>query len=43
MKGYWQKPQANAEAFTTDGFFRTGDIGVFDEKGFLKIVTAKRI
>jgi long-chain acyl-CoA synthetase len=42
MKGYWQKPQANAEAFTTDGFFRTGDIGVFDEKGFLKIVDRKK-
>jgi long-chain acyl-CoA synthetase len=42
MKGYWQKPQANVEAFTTDGFFRTGDIGVFDEKGFLKIVDRKK-
>jgi long-chain acyl-CoA synthetase len=42
MKGYWQKPQANAEAFTADGYFRTGDIGVFDEKGFLKIVDRKK-
>jgi long-chain acyl-CoA synthetase len=38
MKGYWQKPEANAAAFTADGYFRTGDIGVFDERGFLKIV-----
>jgi long-chain acyl-CoA synthetase len=42
MKGYWQKPEANAAAFTGDGYFRTGDIGVFDEKGFLKIVDRKK-
>ena len=42
MKGYWQKPEANAAAFTADGYFRTGDIGVFDEKGFLKIVDRKK-
>jgi long-chain acyl-CoA synthetase len=42
MLGYWQKPEANAEAFTADGYFRTGDIGVFDEKGFLKIVDRKK-
>jgi long-chain acyl-CoA synthetase len=38
MSGYWQKPEANAAAFTPDGYFRTGDVGVFDERGFLKIV-----
>jgi long-chain acyl-CoA synthetase len=42
MKGYWQKPEANAAAFTADGYFRTGDIGVFDAKGFLKIVDRKK-
>ncbi len=42
MKGYWQKPGANAEAFTADGYFRTGDIGVFDDKGFLRIVDRKK-
>ena len=42
MVGYWQKPDANASAFTDDGYFRTGDIGVFDERGFLKIVDRKK-
>jgi long-chain acyl-CoA synthetase len=42
MHGYWQKPQANAEAFTADGYFRTGDVGVFDDNGFLKIVDRKK-
>ena len=42
MSGYWEKPEANATAFTADGYFRTGDIGVFDEKGFLKIVDRKK-
>src|SRR5258705_5794777 len=38
MSGYWHRPEANAVAFTLDGYFRTGDVGVFDERGFLKIV-----
>ena len=42
MRGYWQKPEANAVAFTADGYFRTGDVGVFDAKGFLKIVDRKK-
>ncbi len=41
-KGYWRNPDANAMAFTADGYFRTGDIGVFDERGFLKIVDRKK-
>jgi len=42
MSGYWEKPEANAAAFTADGYFRTGDVGVFDEQGFLKIVDRKK-
>jgi long-chain acyl-CoA synthetase len=42
MNGYWQKPEANRAAFTADGYFRTGDIGVFDREGFLKIVDRKK-
>ena len=42
MKGYWQKPEANAAAFTVDGYFRTGDIGVFDERGSSGSSTARR-
>jgi long-chain acyl-CoA synthetase len=42
MRGYWQKPEANTAAFTADGYFRTGDIGVFGETGFLRIVDRKK-
>jgi long-chain acyl-CoA synthetase len=42
MGGYWAKPEANAAAFTEDGYFKTGDVGVFDEQGFLKIVDRKK-
>ncbi|CAB5143847.1 MULTISPECIES: AMP-binding protein [Burkholderia] len=42
MSGYWQKPDANAAAFTADGYFRTGDVGVFDAAGFLRIVDRKK-
>jgi long-chain acyl-CoA synthetase len=42
MSGYWQKPEANEEAFTADGYFKTGDVGQFDERGFLKIVDRKK-
>ncbi|RPI91488.1 MAG: long-chain fatty acid--CoA ligase, partial [Spirochaetales bacterium] len=37
MKGYYKKPQATAEVFTADGFFRTGDAGFFQENGELRI------
>ncbi|MBK6358774.1 MAG: AMP-binding protein [Comamonadaceae bacterium] len=42
MRGYWNQPEANAAAFTPDGYFKTGDVGVFDDKGFLKIVDRKK-
>ena len=42
MRGYWEKPEVNATAFTADGYFRTGDVGMFDQRGFLKIVDRKR-
>lgn len=42
MGGYWNQPAANAAAFTADGYFRTGDVGMFDAKGFLKIVDRKK-
>jgi long-chain acyl-CoA synthetase len=42
MIGYRNLPQKTAETFTEDGFLRTGDIGVFDEDGYLKIVDRKK-
>jgi malonyl-CoA/methylmalonyl-CoA synthetase len=36
--GYWERPDANAEAFTEDGWFRTGDLGSIDEDGYVAIV-----
>ncbi|MGB0799458.1 MAG: AMP-binding protein, partial [Planktomarina sp.] len=42
MSGYWNNDAANADVFTKDGYFRTGDIGVFDNAGFLKIVDRKK-
>jgi len=38
MKGYWNKPEATAEAMTPDGFFRTGDVGYMDQDGYVYIV-----
>jgi malonyl-CoA/methylmalonyl-CoA synthetase len=38
FRGYWERPEATAEAFTADGFFRTGDIGAMDDDGYLHLV-----
>lgn len=38
FRGYWNKPEKTAEEFTTDGFFRTGDLALQDEQGYVQIV-----
>ena len=42
MAGYWQRPDETAKAMTDDGFFRTGDIGVMDIQGRIRIVDRKK-
>ncbi len=42
MAGYWQRPDETAKVMTADGYFRTGDIGVVDERGYFKIVDRKK-
>jgi long-chain acyl-CoA synthetase len=42
MAGYWQRPDETAKSMTADGFFKTGDIGTVDERGFFKIVDRKK-
>jgi long-chain acyl-CoA synthetase len=42
MAGYWQRPDETAKVMTPDGFFKTGDIGVVDDRGYFKIVDRKK-
>ncbi|MES2100596.1 MAG: long-chain-fatty-acid--CoA ligase [Pseudomonadota bacterium] len=42
MAGYWQRPDETEKVMTTDGFFRSGDIGIVDERGYFKIVDRKK-
>lgn len=42
MQGYWQRPDETAAVMTSDGFLRTGDIGIVDERGYFKIVDRKK-
>jgi long-chain acyl-CoA synthetase len=42
MAGYWQRPDETAKVMTGDGFFKSGDVGVMDERGYFKIVDRKK-
>jgi long-chain acyl-CoA synthetase len=42
MSGYWQRPDETAKVMTADGYFKSGDIGVMDERGYFRIVDRKK-
>jgi long-chain acyl-CoA synthetase len=42
MEGYWEKPEETARVMTREGYFRSGDIGVMDERGYVSIVDRKK-
>ena len=42
MAGYWQRPDETAKVMTADGFFKTGDVGIMDARGYFKIVDRKK-
>ena len=42
MAGYWQRPDETAKSMTADGYFKSGDIGFMDERGYFKIVDRKK-
>jgi long-chain acyl-CoA synthetase len=42
MTGYWNRPDETAKVMTPDGYFKTGDVGVMDERGYVRIVDRKK-
>ena len=42
MAGYWQRPDETAKVMTPDGYFKSGDIGIMDPRGYFKIVDRKK-
>jgi long-chain acyl-CoA synthetase len=42
MAGYWQRPDETARCMTADGYFKSGDIGIRDARGFFKIIDRKK-
>ena len=42
MEGYWQRPEETALVMTSDGYFRSGDIGFMDQRGYVTIVDRKK-
>ena len=42
MAGYWHRAEETAQVMTPDGFFKTGDVGIMDEQGYVKIVDRKK-
>ena len=42
MAGYWQRPEETAKVMTADGFFKTGDVGIMDDGGQVKIIDRKK-
>ena len=42
MAGYWQRPDETARVMTADGFFKSGDVGIMDERGYFRIIDRKK-
>ena len=42
MTGYWNRPDETAKVMTSDGYFKSGDVGIMDERGYVKIVDRKK-
>jgi long-chain acyl-CoA synthetase len=42
MSGYWNRPDETAKVMTPDGYFKSGDVGIMDERGYVKIVDRKK-